>query len=52
MSPGQKNFYPFTIEWIPNVLPTMGVGEMSITVIYGHQRNGREESRHMASEVT
>ena len=50
MSPGrgsgtaaEAEMHPFTIEWIPDVLPTMRVGEMRITLVYGHQKNGREE---------
>ncbi len=45
MSPSQRDFYPFTIEWIPDVLPSMGVGELRITLTYGHQRDGKEEPK-------
>jgi len=37
---GSKPAYAFVIEWIPDVLPTMAVGELRIIFQYGHQRDG------------
>ncbi|XP_042895170.1 uncharacterized protein C2orf42 homolog isoform X1 [Parasteatoda tepidariorum] len=36
---------PFTIEWIPDILPVSKVGEMKLIFEYGHQRNGIVEHR-------
>jgi hypothetical protein len=33
--------YPFVVEWIPDVLPTMQMGELRIIFQYGHQRDGQ-----------
>jgi hypothetical protein len=41
MSTDPRNVTPFTIEWIPDVLPKSKVGEMQIKFEYGHQRNGQ-----------
>ncbi len=37
--------FPLTIEWIPRVYPISDTGELRVAIIYGHQRNGKEESR-------
>jgi len=33
------------IEWIPDILPFMKIGELRIKFEYGHQRNGQLEKR-------
>ena len=33
------------IEWIPDILPFMKIGELRIKFEYGHQRNGQLEQR-------
>jgi len=43
--PDQKELTPFTIEWIPDILPFMRIGELRIKFEYGHQRNGHLEQR-------
>jgi len=43
--PDQKEPTPFTIEWIPDILPFMKIGELRIKFEYGHQRNGQLEQR-------
>ena len=43
--PDQKDLTPFTIEWIPDILPFMKIGELRIKFEYGHQRNGQLEQR-------
>ena len=30
---------PFVIEWIPNLLPRMNIGELTIKFEFGHQKN-------------
>ena len=32
---------PFTIEWIPDMLPRTKVGELRIVLKYGHLKNGQ-----------
>ena len=44
-SPDQKDLTPFIIEWIPDILPLMKIGELRIKFEYGHQRNGQQERR-------
>ncbi|XP_074837773.1 uncharacterized protein C2orf42 homolog isoform X3 [Carettochelys insculpta] len=39
-SPDQKEPTPFTIEWIPDILPQSRIGELRIKFEYGHHRNG------------
>ncbi|KAM4678038.1 uncharacterized protein C2orf42 homolog [Discoglossus pictus] len=39
-SPDQKEPTPFTIEWIPDILPLSKIGELRIKFEYGHHRNG------------
>ena len=43
--PDQKEPTPFVIEWIPDILPFMKIGELRIKFEYGHQRNGQLEQR-------
>jgi len=43
--PDQKELTPFVIEWIPDILPFMKIGELRIKFEYGHQRNGQLEQR-------
>jgi len=43
--PDQKELTPFMIEWIPDILPFMKIGELRIKFEYGHQRNGQLEQR-------
>jgi len=43
--PDQKDLTPFVIEWIPDILPFMKIGELRIKFEYGHQRNGQLEQR-------
>ncbi|XP_048474671.1 uncharacterized protein C2orf42 homolog [Rhincodon typus] len=45
MSPEQKEPTPFIIEWIPDILPKLKIGEMRIKLEYGHHRNGHVEYR-------
>ncbi|XP_040583613.1 uncharacterized protein C2orf42 homolog [Lepeophtheirus salmonis] len=35
-----KDTTPFVIEWIPDILPIMKVGELRVKFEYGHNRNG------------
>ncbi|XP_064031633.1 uncharacterized protein C2orf42 homolog [Pogoniulus pusillus] len=35
-SPAQKEPTPFIIEWIPNILPQAGIGELRLKFQYGH----------------
>lgn len=44
MSSEPKRVIPFVIEWIPNLLPRMGVGELTVRFEFGHQRNGQVDS--------
>uniref|UniRef100_T1JIW7 SWIM-type domain-containing protein n=1 Tax=Strigamia maritima TaxID=126957 RepID=T1JIW7_STRMM len=44
-STDQKEPTPFVIEWIPDILPKMKIGELRIKFEYGHQRNGVVENR-------
>ncbi|KAM8973565.1 uncharacterized protein C2orf42 homolog isoform 2-T2 [Pelodytes ibericus] len=51
-SPDQKEPTPFTIEWIPDILPVSKIGELRIKFEYGHHRNGpsgdfQEPSPHL-----
>ena len=48
MLPNQKEPTPFTIEWIPDILPQCHIGELRIKFEYGHQRNGQMERRSAA----
>lgn len=41
----QKDPTPFVIDWIPDILPKMKIGELRIKFEYGHQRNGAVENR-------
>lgn len=41
----QKEPTPFTIEWIPDILPSCHIGELRIKFQYGHQKNGLVERR-------
>ena len=43
--PDQKELTPFIIEWIPDILPFMKIGELRIKFEYGHQRNGQLEQK-------
>jgi hypothetical protein len=43
--PDQRDPTPFVIEWIPDILPFMKIGELRIKFEYGHQRNGQLEQR-------
>ncbi|CAB4061122.1 unnamed protein product [Lepeophtheirus salmonis] len=40
MSFDSKDTTPFVIEWIPDILPIMKVGELKVKFEYGHNRNG------------
>uniref|UniRef100_A0A8C5M2B5 Chromosome 2 open reading frame 42 n=1 Tax=Leptobrachium leishanense TaxID=445787 RepID=A0A8C5M2B5_9ANUR len=40
ISAEQKEPIPFTIEWIPDILPVSKIGELRIKFEYGHHRNG------------
>lgn len=42
-APDQTDPTPFVIEWIPNLLPESGIGELRIRFEFGHQRNGQVE---------
>lgn len=48
--PDQKEPTPFIIEWIPDILPKMRIGELRIKLEYGHQRNGHIEHRVWAPQ--
>ena len=50
-SADQKEPTPFIIEWIPDILPKMHIGELRIKFEYGHQRNGQIEHRHSAQSL-
>ena len=51
-SPDQKELTPFIIEWIPEILPFMKIGELRIKFEYGHQRNGQLEQRIQVRAVS
>nr|XP_053628222.1 uncharacterized protein C2orf42-like isoform X3 [Cherax quadricarinatus] len=40
-SPGQKEPTPFTIEWIPDILPQSYIGELRIKFEFDHLHNGQ-----------
>ena len=44
--PDQGSPTPFIIEWIPDILPTMHIGELRLKFEYGHQRNGVVEVKN------
>ncbi|KAG1652576.1 hypothetical protein GQR58_026224 [Nymphon striatum] len=50
LSPDQKDPIPFIIEWIPDILPKMKIGELRINFEYGHQRNGQMEVRDTSQD--
>jgi hypothetical protein len=50
VTPDQKEPTPFIIEWIPDILPKMRIGELRIKLEYGHQRNGQIEHRVWAPQ--
>jgi hypothetical protein len=41
----QRGLSTFQLEWIPDILPQMRIGELRIKFEYGHQRNGQIERR-------
>ena len=41
MSPNPRDISPFVIEWVPDLLPHMGIGELTIKFEFGHQKNGQ-----------
>ncbi|XP_041442882.1 uncharacterized protein C2orf42 homolog isoform X4 [Xenopus laevis] len=45
-TPDQKEPTPFTIEWIPDILPVSKIGELRIKFEYGHHRNGPATDFH------
>ncbi|KAM4746933.1 uncharacterized protein C2orf42 homolog isoform 1-T2 [Rhinophrynus dorsalis] len=45
-TPDQKEPTPFTIEWIPDILPLSKIGELRIKFEYGHHRNGPSSEFH------
>ncbi|OCT86674.1 uncharacterized protein C2orf42 isoform X1 [Xenopus laevis] len=45
-TPDQKEPTPFTIEWIPDILPVSKIGELRIKFEYGHHRNGPAADFH------
>lgn len=53
MSADQKDPpIPFTLEWIPDVLPKSQIGELRMRFQYGHERNGQAEQRPAATSRT
>ena len=40
MTSNPKHVVPFVIEWVPNLLPKIGIGELTIKFEFGHQKNG------------
>ena len=46
MSPTPRDITPFVIEWVPDLLPNMGIGEMTIKFEFGHQKNGQLDTFH------
>ena len=40
MTSNPKHVFPFVIEWVPNLLPRIGLGELTIKFEFGHQKNG------------
>ena len=49
MSPNPKDVTPFVIEWVPNLLPRMNIGEITIKFEFGHQKNGQIDPNHSFS---
>ena len=39
MTANPKHIVPFIIEWVPNLLPRTGIGELTIKFEFGHQQN-------------
>ena len=46
MSSNPKHIIPFVIEWVPNLLPRTGIGELTIKFEFGHQKNGQVDTFH------
>ena len=46
MSSNSKHIIPFVIEWVPNLLPRAGIGELTIKFEFGHQKNGQVDTYH------
>lgn len=51
-SPDQKEPTPFTIEWIPDILPLSKIGELRVKFEYGHHRNGPLPDLHAPQSHT
>ena len=49
MSSNPKHIIPFVIEWVPNLLPRRGIGELTIKFEFGHQKNGQVDIGHEGS---
>ena len=49
MSSNPKHIIPFVIEWVPNLLPRIGIGELTIKFEFGHQKNGQIDTFHEGS---
>ena len=43
MTSNPKHVVPFVIEWVPNLLPRIGIGELTIKFEFGHQKNGKTD---------
>ena len=43
MTSNPKHVVPFVIEWVPNLLPRIGIGELTIKFEFGHQKNGEKD---------
>ena len=49
MNSNPRNIIPFVIEWVPNLFPRTGIGELTIKFEFGHQKNGEVDSFHEGS---
>ena len=49
MTANPEHVVPFIIEWVPNLLPRIGIGELTIKFEFGHQVNDEIGSLHNSS---
>lgn len=51
MSSDPRDVTPFTIEWVPDLLPRSRVGELTIKFEFGHQLNGQLDPSMLPKNV-
>lgn len=52
MSSNPRDVTPFTIEWVPDLLPRSRIGELTIKFEFGHQLNGQLDPSMQPKNVT